>query len=294
MTMIKKAYLLIFIVFGLALLSSCSAKKRGGDSADKPIVVVTIPPLQYFANCIGGDRVQVECLTTEASDPETFEPSIQQLRKASEAEIVLTVGLLPFEEKITSSVHSSNPDAAIIMLSDSIDLIRDTHGEGEMDPHIWLSLRNARIMARQTCAAFSKAMPEDSAYFKERLAGFEADIAKLDSCLTMMLASARGKAFVVDHPSFSYFARDYGLRQIPLGHENKEASLVGLKTRLETIKAESPIAFFYSSSVDERQRESILDILDLPSKAVKPMSSGITYTLSAIGKSLVTYSAQKQ
>jgi zinc transport system substrate-binding protein len=294
MTIRKKAYFRIFLVSCLALLTACAGKNGGAAGDDKPTVVVTIPPLAYFANEIGGDRVEVECLTTETSDPETFEPSMQQLRKASGAKILLTVGLLPFEQKITESVSSTNPDVAILILSDSIDLIHDTHGEGEMDPHIWNSLRNAKVMARQTCTALTKAMPQDSTYFQTNLVKLVARLDSIDTNLTQRLTPLRGTAFVVEHPSLSYFARDYGLRQLAIGHENKESSIVGLKSRLDEIKQDAPVVMFYSSGVDERQVQTITATLNLPAQKVQPLSAQIDSTIAVAGETIITNSQRQK
>jgi zinc transport system substrate-binding protein len=99
---------------------------------------------------------------------------------------------------------------------------------------------------------------------------------------------------VVEHPSLSYFARDYGLRQLAIGHENKESSIVGLKSRLDEIKQDAPVVMFYSSGVDERQVQTITATLNLPAQKVQPLSAQIDSTIAVAGETIITNSQRQK
>lgn len=288
---------------GLLLITGCSVSQNDKESQqEKNPVVVTIPPLEYFVENIGGDRVEVECLAPASADPETFEPSMAQLRKASHAGLLLTVGLLPFEERVSETVSASNPGIKIASLSDSVELIEGTHdhgprhnhhhdghshGEshdaacdgdeshGNYDPHVWTSLRNARIMARNTCRALTERFPADSIYFKARLDSLDHHLDSLDRQLSSRLKPLKGEAILVWHPSLSYFARDYGLRQLALGQEHKEFSITGLKERLDNVRKERPLVFFYQREYDSRQSRTISEATGLPPVVITPLSPDI-------------------
>ncbi len=45
-----------------------------------------------------------------------------------------------------------------------------------------------------------------------------------------------GKSIALRHPSLSYYARDYGLTQIPLQSDGKETSPLQLRERMEKMK----------------------------------------------------------
>lgn len=275
---------------GAILASGCSGNGKQAEPVNKeelPRVVVTIPPLKYFVDRIGGGRVTVECLAPASADPETFEPSMAQLRKASHAQLMLTTGLLPFEEKVTEAISSSNPGIRITPLNGSIKLIEGTHDHGDdghshshephgnYDPHIWTSLRNARTMARGTYKALLAASPADSLYFKSRLDSLDHHLDSLDRATSIRLAPTRGKTILVWHPSLSYFARDYGLHQLTIGNEHKESSISGLKERLDLARREKPMVFFYQREYDSRQAETVTDATGLRPVTIAPLSENI-------------------
>lgn len=275
----------ILVIGGIAasVFSGCAGKTERADAgAEPPVVVVSIPPLKYFVERIGGDKVSVECLAPASADPETFEPSMAQLRKASKAGLLLTVGLLPFEEKVSEAISASNPDIRIEELYHSLDLIEGTHdhghhhdSHGNYDPHIWTSLRNARTLARNTFDALVAISPADSLYFKARLDALDHRLDSLDRAISMRLAPAMGKTILVWHPSLSYFSRDYGLKQLAVGHEHKESSITGLKDRLDLARREKPLVFFYQREYDSRQAQSITEATGLEPVTIAPLSADI-------------------
>lgn len=269
----------VFGIMALFALASCGRKSADTRDADRPVVMVTVPPLQYFADAIGGDKVDVKCLLPQSAEPESFDPTMQQLRDAADADVIFSTGLLPFESKVVKSVASSNPDIKVASLSDSLHLLMGTHGHNEADPHIWMSLRNARVMARTAARALISALPADSAYFAERFAATESRLDSLDSVIASRLAPAKGKAFLVWHPSLSYFARDYGLRQIAVGQEHKESSISGLTNLLKSARSENAVCFFSQKELDSRQAQMVDEALGLKPVDISTLSPEIESTL---------------
>lgn len=274
----------------LGLTVSCSGKGKPADSdTRKATVVVTIPPLEYFARGIGGDMVETVCLIPASADPETFEPTITQLKKAAKADVLLSVGILPFEKQISSSISSSSSGSGITVanLADSVVLVAGTHGHDEADPHIWTSYRNARIMARHTYRALVDALPSAATYFRHRLDSIEARLDSLDRHTAERLKPLQGEYFLVWHPSLTYFARDYGLTQLAVGSEHKESSLAGLKEQLDNINLSDVNVFFFQKEFDSRQSKVISSATGLQPVMIEPMSDNPEQTLSAVTESLV-------
>lgn len=60
-------------------------------------------------------------------------------------------------------------------------------------------------------------------YYQANYRKLDAELAAFADSLRQVLAPVRGQAFVVWHPALSYFARDYGLEQIGIEYEGKEA-----------------------------------------------------------------------
>lgn len=267
---------IITVVCLAAIAVGCSRGK--GTAAERPAadkVVVSVAPLEYFARNIGGDRVEVICLVPASADPETFEPTLAQLSEASQAGVMLTVGLLPFESKVTDAVTASNNGIRVASLADSIALIDGTHGHGGADPHIWASLRNARVMARHTCRVLSEANPSEAGYFQKRLEALDHRLDSLDRIVASRLAAGNTSAFFVWHPSLAYFARDYGLTQLAVGDAHKETSLPGLMEQVEHINRSDGGVFFFQRELDSRQCQVIAEETGLRMVEIDPMSADL-------------------
>ena len=134
-------------------------------------------------------------------------------------------------------------------------------------------------MARTAAHALISALPADSAYFAERFAATESRLDSLDSVIASRLAPAKGKAFLVWHPSLSYFARDYGLRQIAVGQEHKESSISGLTNLLKSARSENAVCFFSQKELDSRQAQMVDEALGLKPVDISTLSPEIESTL---------------
>ena len=87
-----------------------------------------------------------------------------------------------------------------------------------------------------------------------------------------MLASKKGTAFLVWHPSLSYFARDYGLLQISVGQEGKEASVQQLQSKIDEAKAHNAEVFFYQKEFDSRQAEVVNEQIGAEMVIINPLN----------------------
>lgn len=101
----------------------------------------------------------------------------------------------------------------------------------------------------------------------------------MDSVIASRLAPAKGKAFLVWHPSLSYFARDYGLRQIAIGQEHKESSISGLTNLLKSARSENAVCFFSQKELDSRQAQMVDEALGLKPVDISTLSPEIESTL---------------
>ncbi len=137
------------------------------------------------------------------------------------------------------------------------------HGHGEShqvgDPHLMSSLRNAAVVARNVASALSALNPAHSSEYTRRCAVLEAELSRADMRIDSLLSvsGAKGGMIVVTHPSLSYYARDYGLLQLPLETDGKEASPRQLEQRLDMASEGHPLALFYEAGHSERQTRQI-------------------------------------
>ncbi len=98
----------------------------------------------------------------------------------------------------------------------------------------------------------------------------------------------RGKAFMIWHPSLSYFARDYGLEQIVIGGDgHKEMSAANLRDVIDHAHDSGARVFFYQKDFDGRQVSVLSDIIDAQEVTVNPLSYNWEEEIEATANALV-------
>ncbi|MCC8113914.1 MAG: zinc ABC transporter substrate-binding protein [Bacteroidales bacterium] len=242
--------------FALLLLTSWSCKKSAAE-AEKPILLVSIEPQRKMLEELAEPYYSVVTLLPPGSNPETFEPTVAQRMRAAKSQAYFPIGYLPFEEALSATFEGKAP---VVDTSAGIELLSDTHSHGDhdhavADPHIWSSLRNGKIMAQNMAAALAQLDPEHAQEYRERSAQLSARLDSLDAVAAQ--AASGAQAFAVWHPSLSYFARDYGLKQIAVGQESKEVSLKELKRIIEEAREDSVKVFFFQREYDSRQADNL-------------------------------------
>ena len=262
----------------LALLAACrSGGKNVGGS--KLQVAAGIGPVGALVERIGGDSVNVVCLLPSGADPEEFDPGTQALRQMSNSDIYFATGTLPFEHTLAGNFGAMRPDMRMVNLSEGIELIYGTHGD-EPDPHTWMSVRNLAAMARNVSAALSEARPAAASYFNGRLAEYERQLAKADSMFTAQLRGLAGESFAVGHPSLSYMARDYSLRQLPLSSGTKESSAKGMRERIDSLRAANPRIFFAEPGTENDMASETATQLGIPVAQIDAMNPDVISQLT--------------
>ena len=248
---------MIYVVFMLVgLLAACS----GGD--EPKTVAVTVPAQRWVAQQLLGENTPVVCLLGTGGDPETYEPTMEQMRQLADASLLFTTGdSLGFERAVVERAKANNPSLRVVNTGAGIAATEHHHEHGSScDPHVWTSVRNVKAMAEVMAAE----LDVDGT-------AVAADLDSLDRRLSELLRPVRGTAFVVWHPTFSYFARDYDLRQIAVddGHELSGAHL---REVLDDISGSGARVMVLQRCVDSAQAQAIARELGLTTVEVDIMS----------------------
>jgi zinc transport system substrate-binding protein len=170
--------------------------------------------------------VNVSVLVPPGAEPHTFEPSPSQIRQIADADIYFKngVGL----ENWMDNIIGVNPQMLVVDTSRNVSLIAGTDEATSaddtmaMDNHIWLSPRRAMIQVQNICDGLIAVDPAGKDYYINNRDNYIAELKELDAYLNSTFANTTKKKFVVLHPAWIYFARDYGLEQIAIEVEEKE------------------------------------------------------------------------
>ena len=270
----------------------CFACGNTAQKSEKAIITVTIEPLRYFTEAIAGENYQVVSMVPKGSSPESYDPTPQQLVSLSKSQAYFRIGHIGFEQAWMKKLEANCPDMKIYDTSKGIDLIRDKghwHGnhfhEGGVEPHIWNSTQNALIIADNIYQALCELDSTHQADYKNRLDRLKQSIQQTDAETRKLLENA-DSTFLIYHPALSYFARDYGLKQISIEEGGKEPSPAQLKKLIETCRNKNVHTIFVQQEFDQRNAQLIAHELGIDIVSINPLSYDWTEEMLQTAKAL--------
>ncbi len=231
---------ILYLIILCVVLAGCKGTQKKSATVDgngKPMVTVTIPPYRYFVEMIAGDKVDVNVMVPAGSNPETYEPTPQQMVELSRSALYLKVGNIGFEQTWMKKLQDNAPDMKVVDTSTGITPAK-TPG-GNIDPHVWMSCKNARIISQNMLKALGSLLPKDKSLLEKNYRALLRRIDHRDSLITEAAKSATFQhKFVIYHPILTYFARDYRLEQLAIEEEGREPSAAQIKALIERAQKE--------------------------------------------------------
>lgn len=259
----------------LISLASCGADNR----EQRNLIAVSIEPQRHIVESLAGDEYEVMTVLDRGANPENFEMSMSQRLDLERSRAYIKTGTLSFEDRFAPASGSG----VVVETCDSgIEPVYgthhhhhddDVHCDGhDGDPHIWSSTRNQKIIARNICEILTRLNPDRKLVYVQRLDSLCASIDSLESYIVSRLSSADVRSFAVWHPSLSYFARDFGLRQIAVGQESKEISPMRLRQIVDSASERQVGVFFYQKEMDSRQAQTISERIGAKLVEIDPLA----------------------
>lgn len=243
------------------LLLSCA----GGASNDKSLLAVTMEPYRFIVEAVAGDDWQVVSVVPRGSSPETFDPSPARMMLLDRCKGYFAVGGLGFEQAWNAKIARMFPSLPLFDTSVGIERIDD-------DPHLWTSPDNMILIARNICSALCGIDTARADAYKARLQVAEAVLCGVDSTIHARVIAGVDSAFLVFHPSLTYFARRYGLRQIALEEHGKEPSAAHMKEIIDEARRQGVRKVFVQAEFDKKHAESVARELDAEIITIDPLN----------------------
>jgi zinc transport system substrate-binding protein len=225
----------------------------------KMVVAVTILPQAGFVENIGGDKVEVVVMVPPGASPHTYEVTPGQMTKLSNAKMYAKVGSpVEFELAWMDKLIAVNKSMLVVDCSRGIEFMTSADpDESGQDPHIWLSVKNARVMVQNICDGLVQVDAANKSYYEENCADYLEKLTELDSELAEDLSGVKNRSFIVFHPAFGYFARDYNLKQIAVEQGGKEPDADYIVRLIEEAKEQGIRVIFVSPQYSTKSAESI-------------------------------------
>src|SRR3972149_817385 len=275
----------IFIVVSFFLILSFSGCVRTIDTDindDKIGVIVSIPPQAEFVEKVGGDKVIVTVMVPPGANPHTYEPSPVQLEEVSRAQIYAKVGSagagsgIEFELVWMDKIIDINRKMLVVDSSRGVKFFAVTYENGVpvdyneydkdsmdesklkgIDPHIWLSPSNAKIMSENIYEGLVRVDPGNEKYYKKNLENYLTELDMLDEEISQMFSEKENKVIMVFHPTWTYFALDYGIKQMAIEEEGKEPTAEGIKDLIDKARQYDIKVIFASLEFSTKSAEAI-------------------------------------
>ena len=235
-----KKYLLLILILSL-LVSGCGSRQIPAQ-----IAATTLPVYEFTVRLCAGTGLTVTQLVTEpVSCLHDYSLNVNQVRAAEAAELIVIsgAGLEDFMTDLLAQKTVIDSSAGISLLEGGHHHDHE-HGHEdsddhhhEEDPHIWLSPRNAKIMAQNIAAGLSRQYPQHAAVFEENLLSLLQDLDALQAYGEAQLSSLRCRELITFHDGFAYLADAFGLVILEAveeesGSEASAAELIHLITEV--------------------------------------------------------------
>jgi zinc transport system substrate-binding protein len=202
-----------------ALAASAAALALGGapacgsgsgtaaDTGDGPLAVVAaFYPLQYVAEQVGGDTVQVTNLVKPGAEPHDLELNPRQVAQVADAKLV--VYIKGFQPALDDAVRQEAAGRAF-------DVTTVSPQKGK-DPHIWLDPTRLAAVADKLADRLASADPARAADIRQRAGQLRAKLQQLDTEYAEGLTTCQRREIVTSHAAFGYLADRYHLQQVAI------------------------------------------------------------------------------
>lgn len=286
-----KLLLLSFFLVASFSITSCGKNRPSNQiSPQKPTILVSIAPYQYLAKRIAGDNYHIQTVVPPGSNPHIYEPTARQISTIGQGVIWFRIGE-SFEKQILPVLQEKNPHLVDADLRKGISLIHDHAcckcSEDLEDRHIWLSPKLTISQVQTICSVLTEQFPEHKEIFSLNAADLIEDLKQLDLEIASILAGSSQKSFLVSHPAFAYFCKDYQLTQISIELGGKDPTTKYLTKILADATADHVKLGIAMPQHSNKGLERIADKLDLRIQTIDPYSPNYFETIRLLAHFIV-------
>jgi zinc transport system substrate-binding protein len=109
----------------------------------------------------------------------------------------------------------------------------------------------------------------------------------LDAEVKERLRPLTDRSFIVSHPAFAYFCRDYNCEQLSVEHEEKEPRPQEIIAFLEEVKAMHPGLAVALPQHNNKGAQAIAERLHIPVRVIDPYDASYVGTIRKLADLLV-------
>jgi zinc transport system substrate-binding protein len=290
-------------VLAALLIAGCGDNKKAAAADGRLAVYSGIPPVAYLTSAVGGDRVDSKSVLPEGRSPHDYSPGPQEVRGVTGGKLFFTAGM-PFENAVCRAVDPKQ--TRIVDVTKGIEKIpfegddddddhdadhghdaeHHHHDHGAFDPHVWLSMDNAAVIADHIARALTEADPKGAAVYAANLAALKKKLADAGSYAANTLKPYAGREFYVYHPAFGYFAKSVGLKQVGIELGGREVTPAHLAEVIKKAKADKVKVVFVQPQFNPSSARALGDAIGGRVAGLDPLAADIPANVRAMTDAL--------
>lgn len=291
-----KRFFYLFAVCCLALSPAGCGQKETKKAA--ALAVAGVPPVAYLAERIAG--VPVRSALPDGRSPHDFSPQPGDVRAVAGARFFFVTGM-PFEEMMTRSLKNS--PVKIVDVTGAIRRIpleggccehdhahehhKHAHSHDALDPHVWLSPANCRIMAEAILQALCEGDPANRTLYEKNFQKLAADLDAVAGEVQTKLAPFKGRSFFVHHPAFGYFAAGCGLKQRSIELGGREPSPAQLADVIRDARKQNVRTIFVQMQFNPASANALAKSIGGTARELDPLQRDVLHNFRTITSALV-------
>ena len=159
---------------------------------------------------------------------------------------------------------------------------------GGHDPHIWTSFAGVRVMSENILKALISLDNEKESSYRENYSRLNNELELLEKDLHEQLDTISCRGFVIFHPALTYFAEEFGLKQLSIEEDGKEPSPSSLKELIENARSMRVKVVLVQTEFDRRHAEQIALEIGAKVVTINPLDYKWDEQMRKIAKALVT------
>jgi ABC-type Zn uptake system ZnuABC Zn-binding protein ZnuA len=273
-----------FIAFTLAFAPSAGA-------AEPLRVLTSFLPMEIFTRNVVGDTPGVtvaSMLPASTGCPHDYALTPGDMKKIASADLFVANGL-GMEEFLGEPVRRANPKIRIVETAHGVRPIREGHNDpakgthggkghdpGEINPHTWVSPRNAILQVREIEKALSEARPVSARDFRRNADAYVSRLSALAAEFEAAAKTFRRRNIVTFHNVFDYLARDVGLTVVGKIETapGQEPSAGEIRNLSRTIRERKVPAVFSEPQYSPKLAETLAREAGVPVRVMDPVATG--------------------
>lgn len=247
----------------VGLLAACGGTPPDRSAGAPLRVVATTGMIADSAARIAGERAEVVALMGPGVDPHLFKASEGDVRKLSEADLILYNGL-HLEGKMGDILVKIARTRAVVAVSETVpeaSLREPPEFAGHYDPHVWFDVRLWATTLDSIAAAFAEVDPDNAEAYRADSEAYRAELLELDAWVETRIAEIPEpqRVLITAHDAFGYFGQRYGVRVVGLQGISTlaEAGLRDVERVVDLVVSGGVKAIFVESSVPRRSIEAV-------------------------------------